>query len=387
MKAKLNILLTQMPAHNVMKILIIRRDNIGDLILTTPLISALRAAKPDAKIDILVNSYCAPVLNDNPDLDDVFVYDKGHHRGEKSLAQAYWERVKLFLHLRKERYDSIIIAKPNVEKRPYRLAKIIGAKRIFGIVESGSSYENVISDPIYVSPEIQHVAEISYQIAKKFGAPNSCGKTKIFPAPNLLETANQKKLRRLGKCVKTIAIQISSRKIKQRWQIEKYAELIRRLHLREKCAFQVYWSPGNATNPMHPGDDEIAAHLETLLDKDLPVQFCRTQSLAELTASLATNDILITSDGGALHIGAALGLPIVCFFGNSDPARWHPWLVPHKLIQMDSADVGDISVDMAIEAYDELCAQLRLPAPHSQTIQIANITTTNDNLARASNKN
>jgi len=341
-----------------MKILIIRRDNIGDLILTTPMISALRAAKPDARIDILVNSYCAPVLNGNPDLDNVFVYDKGHHRGEKSLIRAYWERAKLFLRLRRNNYDSIIIAKPNVEKRPYKLAKIIGAKRIFGVIEPSSSYKNLISDPISTPSGVQHVAEISYQIAKEFGAPSVCGKTKIFPEPTLLETAKQKKLERLGCPTKTIAIQISSRKLKQRWQTEKYAELIRRLHLSEKCAFQVYWSPGNAHNPMHPGDDEIAAHLEDLIDKNLPVQFCRTQSLPELTASLATNDLMITSDGGALHVGAALGLPTICFFGNSDPTRWHPWLVPYELIQTESADVRDISVDMVIEAYDELCRQL-----------------------------
>lgn len=352
-----------------MKILIIRRDNIGDLILTTPLIAALRSAQPDATIDILVNSYCAPVLAGNPHLDSVHVYDKGHHRGNKSLIQAYWERIKLLFQLRRKQYDSIIIAKPNVEKRPYQLAKIVGAKHIYGLVASGAVYENLISNPIHVPANIHHVAEISFQIAKEFGANGPCGETQIFPDQRLVQSAKNNLVKKLGNTDKTVAIQISSRKIKQRWQIEKFAELMQRLHDRSGCVFQVYWSPGSVDNPMHPGDDENALHLQSLLGNSFPAIFCRTQSVAELTASLSTNDFMVTSDGGALHIGAALGLPIVCFFGNSEAARWHPWKVPYELLECNTADVRDISVDAAINAYDRLLCQLsqhqrvHLPTP------------------------
>ncbi|WP_412478614.1 glycosyltransferase family 9 protein [Azonexus sp. IMCC34839] len=356
-----------------MKILIIRRDNIGDLILTTPLISALRAAQSEATIDILVNSYCAPVLLGNPNLNNIYVYDKGHHRGSKSLAKAYWERIKLLFRLRRKQYDSIIIAKPNVEKRPYRLAKIVGAKRIYGVVAPGSVYENLISNPIHVAPSIRHVADISFQIAKEFGSDIQCGKTQIFPDRALIEIAESKRSENLGYSGKTVAIQISSRKIKQRWQIEKFAALMRYLHDRDGCVFQVYWSPGSVDNPMHPGDDENAIHLQSLLGGSIPALFCRTETLVELAASLATNDLMITSDGGALHIGAALGLPIVCFFGNSEAVRWHPWQVPYELLQVDSSDVRDISVDMAIDAYDRLLEQFS----HKQ---IGNLPTTTPNL-------
>ena len=62
------------------RILVVRRDNIGDLILTTPLLHALRRARPQAHIAALVNSYNAPVLDGNPDVDAVHVYDKAKHR-------------------------------------------------------------------------------------------------------------------------------------------------------------------------------------------------------------------------------------------------------------------------------------------------------------------
>ena len=62
-----------------MKILVIRRDNIGDLVCTTPLFAALRQHYPHARIDALVNSYNGPVLAGNPDLDHVYVYSKYKH--------------------------------------------------------------------------------------------------------------------------------------------------------------------------------------------------------------------------------------------------------------------------------------------------------------------
>ena len=54
-----------------MKILVLRRDNIGDLVLTTPVLAALRQRFPHARIEALVNSYSAPVLEGHPDIDRV----------------------------------------------------------------------------------------------------------------------------------------------------------------------------------------------------------------------------------------------------------------------------------------------------------------------------
>ena len=61
------------------KILIVRRDNIGDLICTLPLVSSLRKLFPKGRIDILVNSYSAAVVSRHPDIDNVYVYTKLKH--------------------------------------------------------------------------------------------------------------------------------------------------------------------------------------------------------------------------------------------------------------------------------------------------------------------
>jgi ADP-heptose:LPS heptosyltransferase len=58
-----------------------------------------------------------------------------------------------------------------------------------------------------------------------------------------------------------------------------------------------------------------------------------------------------------MHIAAALGKPILCFFGKSDKTRWYPWKAEHVLLQPPSLNVADIGVDEAARAFDQLPAR------------------------------
>jgi len=103
------------------RILVIRRDNIGDLVCTTPLIFALRERFPRAHIAALVNTYNEAVLSGNPAVDAVYAYEKGKHRGEKrSIISVYAGRLKLMMSLRRENFDYAILATPGFEPRSLR---------------------------------------------------------------------------------------------------------------------------------------------------------------------------------------------------------------------------------------------------------------------------
>ena len=84
---------------------------------------------------------------------------------------------------------------------------------------------------------------------------------------------------------------------------------------------------------------------------DVPVAPIATAHLSELIAGLSLADCAVLSDGGAMHLAAGLGKPLVCFFGSSPTERWHPWGVPYRLLQKPSRNVADISVDEAIEGW------------------------------------
>lgn len=335
------------------KILLIRRDNIGDLLLTTSLIHALRRRFPEARIDLLVNSYNAPIVQTNPDVNAVHVYTKGKHRGARGLLTVYLDRLKLFLALRKVGYDLAILTATVNPKRDYRLARSAGAKAMLGF-SSGAN------DPM--RPHIRypidnpwsgtrHLVEELAHIAHAFGIDEPPGPLVLYPDQQELAKARQRVGALSGP---VIGIHISARKPPQRWPIERFAELMRRLHGEGQAGhFLLFWSPGPADHAQHPGDDDKAAQLVELT-RDLPVTAFATRQLPELVAGLSLTDRVICSDGGAMHVAAALGKPILCFFGNSDPLVWHPWGVPYELLRPASEKVVDVSVDDAHAAWTRL---------------------------------
>ena len=338
-------------------ILIIRRDNIGDLLCTTPLIRSLRQHYPKARIDALVNSYNAPVLAGNPDLNGVFAYTKAKHRAHgETVLGVHWRRLCLLWRLRRVGYAVVILAGDGNVERSLGLARWLAPGAVMGFAPTGSRLQQALDIP--VSP----VSE-GHEVVRTFALLAPLGITGMPPpmvlergalaqeesplaqSPSICSTRTATALHRV------VGIHISARKIPQRWPVERFAALIQALHAAEpNIHFRLFWSPGAADNPLHPGDDAKAAHLLDSLP-GLPVEACSTPSLEALIAGLSACHFLICADGGAMHIGAALGLPVVCLFGNSDAQRWHPWGVPHALIQKSSRDVRDIEVAEVLAAY------------------------------------
>jgi ADP-heptose:LPS heptosyltransferase len=147
-----------------------------------------------------------------------------------------------------------------------------------------------------------------------------------------------------------IGIHISARKPSQRWPAQNFAEMIRQLHQSHAASFMLFWSPGKSDNPLHPGDDAKAETIMKALP-GIPILAYPTHELGQLIGALSICDALFCSDGGAMHLAAGLGKPILCIFGKSDATRWHPWNVPYILLQPPSLDVKDISVGEALSGF------------------------------------
>lgn len=339
-----------------MKILLIRRDNIGDLVCTTPMFSALRRHYPDAFIAALVNSYNAEVLTSNPDLDAVYAYTKAKHRmpGE-SLVSIYWKRLRLIAELRRARFDYAIIAGAHFLPRALRFARLIAPRHIIGFTEAGRRAVTSIDMGVpYTLPRPLHEVEDIFRLLQPLGIEGPPEPLTVVAPPRETERA-QAMLAPLGSGP-VIGLHISARKVRQRWPKEHFVALARELSRRFSCRLVLFWSPGSEHNPRHPGDDEKAAWIMAHA-RDLPMVASPTTRLTELMGGLAACDRVILSDGGAMHIAAGLGKPIVAFFGNSDPVRWRPWGVPHRVLQPDSRDVSDISPEQALAAYQDLAAE------------------------------
>jgi heptosyltransferase-3 len=332
-----------------MKILVIRRDNIGDLVCTTPLLSMLRAHFPQAEICALVNSYNAAVLENNPDVNTVYAYTKAKHRAAgQSLLGIYLERVGQMLEMRRKRFDFAILAGGSAT-RALRLARMVKPAHI--IAYADPAMRGVDLPVVADWNENSHEVEIACGLLSALGIAGPPPPVKVYADPVLASrictSIAPDGSRRL------IGIHISSRKPSQRWPAERFVELVRKLSVSGKITFVLLWSPGDESNPLHPGDDRKAKAILAAL-ADQPITGYPTHKLQELIGVLSLCDAVICSDGGAMHLAAGLGKPIVCFFGRSNRNHWRPWGTSYDLLQPESLDVTDITVKEALEGFERL---------------------------------
>lgn len=327
-----------------MKILVVRRDNIGDLVCTTPLLAALRRRFPDAWLGALVNSYNAPVLERNPDVSEVIAYQKLKHLApEESRLAALGRRAGAFWRLRRMKLDAVVLATPGRPARGLRLARWTGARQVAGFDDGspqGAALDLRVPLPL---PDIHEVVQV-YALAHLFGIEGAPPPMRVVPDPAEVARAAAA----FNGSVRKVALHISARRPKQRWPEARYVDLARAL-VAEGAQCLLLWSPGAANDPLHPGDDAKAAAI--LLQAGHGVAGYRTAKLPELIGALAACDEVICPDGGAMHLAAALGKPVVALFGDSLADRWRPWGVPHRVVQPASRDVADLPVSEVLTAY------------------------------------
>ncbi len=338
-----------------LRILLIRRDNIGDLICTTPLLRALREHFPKAAISILVSSYNAEVLTGNRDIDQTFVFLKRRHdnHGYHPLT-VIWKRWQLNRFLRHQNFDYILLANGG-----WRYARKLRGKVTIGFEEKNlpSSHQPdlVIPRESTDSVEEHEVSKLS-RLGAVLGVPRekSLGPTHLFPQEKLLEE-EQRRLSEAGwnPHKKTIGVHLSARCETRVWPEDYFINLLKKIILSDDCQILLFWSPGLQNNPIHPGDDEKALRVLNAL-KSPQVFQAPTTTISKLVVSISLVDQMICSDGGAMHIAAALKKPILAFFGIGSIESWHPWKTPHIALRSSSGLAKDISPEKAFEKFLEL---------------------------------
>jgi heptosyltransferase-3 len=333
------------------RILVIRRDNIGDLVCTTPLLAALRMRYPQAHIAALVNSYNAAVLEGNPHVDAVHCYTKLKHRaaGESRIG-ILAARLAMLARLRREPFDHIVLAKAGVDRQGLTLARQLRRRNIVGFASPGDKH---ISLPVPALPYTElHEVQVLQLLAAAMDAPHADGPLRVYPPAARIESWRQRLSLDAGR--RWIAFHVSAREAERRWPVERCAELIQRLES-AGTGVLLLWSPGAADNPAHPGDDDKAAEIMARAGANPGVIAAPTASLADLIAVLALCRGFIGADGGAMHIAAGLGLPVVALFEERKTKRWHPWKVPYEMVVTPTGRIADIPVEDVTASWRRVC--------------------------------
>lgn len=337
-----------------LKVLVIRNDNIGDLVCTTPLLEALRKAYPKAIIDLLGNAYNIDILRHDPRVSRLWSYQKGgHFKNIFKKWRAYVGKILLLWRLRQEQYDLVLIATSVFNKRTTNLARWIHPKKIYGAPPAQpqkrlpSSYHEVSIDS-----SLSHVLQV-LTYARALGLEGSPPKALCLPLS--AEEKKEAKEERLSLLQHhpgaMIGIQISARRPKQQWSFEQWKELI--TALLPLGRIRIFWAPGVHKNLPHPGGDLLAERLQKAFPEG-SIIVKPTQGLRTLMTALSTCDVLVGADGGAMHLAAALHVPTLTLFGDVDPAVWAPYSHQGTTLKSPSDLLTDLAPSLVAQKTKEL---------------------------------
>ena len=327
-----------------MKLLLIRNDNIGDLVCTTPLIQVLREAYPTATIDLFGNSYNVELLKYDARISTIWSYCKAKHlHGFLPKIKAWMDKTILLLRLRLQHYDTVIIAVPVFNERTTTLVRWIHPKTIYGAMPDRplrsklpKSYRPVTID--HNKPHVLQVLTYAHALGINITAPE---------AMSLVLTPEEKKAALAERNIipgekekPVLGLQISARRPKQRWALAQWKEFISLVlpHARVR----LFWSPGSATSLQHPGDDDLAAALATAFPNNSLLAQPIT-NLRQLMIAFSGCSLVVGSDGGAMHVAAGLDIPTLTLFGDIDPSVWRPYSNKAHVLKSLSETVDDLT--------------------------------------------
>lgn len=321
-----------------MKLLLIRNDNIGDLACTTPLVEVLRKAFPAASIDFLGNDYNIDLVRDDPRLSRCWSYGKAKHvYGLGKKIHAWIRKVIVLFQLRQQHYDIVIITVPVFNKRTTGLARWIKPRAIYG----ASSFQHCVPKnyhSVAISQHVPHVLQVlTYAQALSINLPAPESMSLFLSKEEKNSLIAERALVPGNAILPIIGLQISARRPKQRWTFEQWEQLIKELlpHVR----LRLLWSPGSAKTLQHPGDDELALQLA----KAFPSLLAKpTTNLRQLMVAFSACDLVVGSDGGAMHIAAALDVATITLFGDIDPAVWRPYSKKGTVITSPTDTLSDL---------------------------------------------
>jgi lipopolysaccharide heptosyltransferase II len=319
------------------RVLLIRLRLIGDVVLSTPVIRALRRAFPEARLTYLVERDSAPVVSGHPDLDEVIVAERT--RGAARIL----DDLRLAWRLRRERFDVVIDMHGG--PRSSWLTFATGAGQRIGYDMPGRQwmYTRTVPRARELRPRHSVVNQWDLLDAVEGWPGHQPDPLRDAVAMVLDPAADDRiagRLRSAGVSDddQLIVIHVSASNPFRRWPEPAFAQVVAGL-VAASPHRRVVLSSG-------PSDRQAADRIVTASRALLP-EAARAQvlefgefNLAELRALVARSRLFVGGDTGPLHVAATTATPIVAIYGPTLPARSTPWRDPR--IPSESIELADL---------------------------------------------
>jgi len=319
-------------------VLFIRLRSIGDTVLLTPCLSALKSWRPDIKLSVLMEPLSAPLLEGHPLVDEVITCQPG-----------VWPRAKLVRRLRRSRFD--VAFNMHGGTTATILAALSGSGRTIGYRGYRSSWllTDRAPDPdAILGRAAVHSVEQQLALLNWSGVPWPEGRPRLnLAVPEAAIARVQERLQALragaGLRQTGIAVIAPGAALQSKtWPAARFAAIAD--HLSERWKLWPVIIAG-------PGQDAIADEVAAMSRTNPRVM--TGLALPELTALLGLAVLFVGNDSGPMHIAAALGRAVVAVFGSSDQSVWHPWTdAPYRVVANSGGSIKSIPEREVIAAID-----------------------------------
>jgi len=300
-------------------ILVVRTDRIGDVILTTPAIKALKESFPAARVTVLVSPLTQDLVRGNPFVDEVMVDDRsGVHKGlmgYRRLVRAVKER----------RFDLAVIF--HTKRRTNLLCFLAGIPQRLGYRDKkfGFLLTAPVADERFKGTK--HEAQYCLDLLRCIGINNSA-LGMVLPFEPAAEQWAEGFFREhyLDPDRKVIAVNAGASDATKQWPPHRFAELITGMVEKYACPIVLI---GTA-------NDKSAVQKILALVKTPVCDLTGQTSVAQLASLLKRCRLLVSNDSGPVHVAAAAGTPVVSIFTRNQPGinpeRWKPLGPSHRVV-------------------------------------------------------
>jgi heptosyltransferase-2 len=297
------------------KILVMQTGGwIGDMILLTPALRALREGFPDARMEMLVNPLVSDLMERNPYLDEVIVYDKrGEQRGIRQMRD-------MANRLKAKGFDVAVILHPN-SVRSAVLSSMAGIPERIGMKLTGRGF--FLTKKIRRRTDIHEVQRYMDVVSAMVGTDRD-PELEFWGVDADHEDFAERALE--GHSSPIVGMNPCTTWPSKRWPAERFAELADLLSHRLGARVPLTGGPGDVGL-----GDEIMRRASSK-----PLNFIGRTTLWQLGALIRRCHVYITCDSGPMHISAAVGTPTVALFGPTDPIRHSPYGQGHAVVRKDT---------------------------------------------------
>ena len=291
-------------------ILAIKLRYLGDVLLATPTLHALKSAYPEAHLTVLVNRGTEDILRGNPHVDEILPLDRG------SILQ----QSRFILEIRRRRFDTVIDLTDG--DRAAFLTWISGAGVRIGFNAeqrwTGRCYTTVVTGGAgahRIERDLAALAPLGIEARDRI--------PRIWLGPEDDARVDQLAAQLgIARDRSWVVIQPGARYWFKAWPPERFAEVADRLNDRFGCQILVAGSPQETVLTQ-----AVVDHAKSRL-----LNIAGRSDVRTLAAMFKRSTLFVGNDTGAMHIAAAVGTPVVGLFGPSNPLEWGPRGGPAEVI-------------------------------------------------------